>query len=108
VRAGLVEREQQRRRLVQTSVVYRPVDPNQAYWRPVLLKHALAGRYGPTSWADMFLAGLVEATGFLPAVLQEDHAAGRSYLAHWLPRADPPSLNELVVAVRTLVGTEET
>jgi hypothetical protein len=107
VRAGLVEREQRRRRLVQTSVVHRPVDPKQAYWRPVLLRHALAGRYGPTGWDDMFLAGLVEATGFLPAVLQEDHAAGRSYLAHWLPRADPPALNELVTAVRALVGHAE-
>ncbi|GAA1789394.1 GPP34 family phosphoprotein [Planosporangium flavigriseum] len=107
MRAGLVEREQQRRRLRQTTVVYRPVDPNRAYWRPVLLRQALAGRYGPTGWPDMFLAGLVEATGLLPAVLQEDHAAGRSYLAHWLPRADPPSLNELVVAVRALVGHRE-
>jgi hypothetical protein len=104
LRARLVERVQQRRRLVRTTVVHRPGDRSQAYWRSVRLKRALAGRYGPTRWDDMFLAGLVDATGFLPAVLQEDHVAGHTYLAQWLPRADPPSLHELAAAVATLVG----
>jgi hypothetical protein len=103
LRAGLVERVAHRR-LRRTTVTYRPVDPSQAYWRSVRLKHALAGKYGPTGWDDMFLAGLVDATGLLPAVLREDQPTGHAYLAQWLPGADPPSLADLVTAVATLVG----
>jgi hypothetical protein len=104
LRAGLIAPVEQRRRLARTSVVHRPVDANQAYWRSLRLRYALAGRYGPTEWDDMFLAGLVEAAGFLPAVLNDDHVAARAYLADWLPRADPPALYELVCTVATLVG----
>ncbi|GII23337.1 GOLPH3/VPS74 family protein [Planosporangium mesophilum] len=104
VRAGLVQREQQRRRLGRINVVHRPTDRNQACWRSVRLRHALAGRYGGTPWDDMFLAGLADATGLLPKVLGDDHPAGRAYVARWLPRSDPPALYELAIAVETLVG----
>jgi hypothetical protein len=104
LRAGLVEPVQQRHRLVHTTLVHRPVDENKAYWRSLRLKNALAGKFGQREWPDVFLAGLIDAAGFLPAVLREDHAAGHAYLEHWLPYSDPPALTELVDAVATLVG----
>jgi hypothetical protein len=102
LRVGLVEREQDRR-LFKTVVVHKPVDMSQAFWRAARLKDVLAGTRGQPTWQDVFLAGLIEATGLLRAVLWESSSASAAYLHHYLPRADP-SLQDLVTEVATLVG----
>ncbi|WP_433221318.1 GPP34 family phosphoprotein [Dactylosporangium sp. CS-047395] len=105
--AGLVEDVGGSRMRRHTGRALVPTDPDAAGWRPVRLRHVILGDL-PTmpapTWADITLAGLVQAIGLLPVVFWEDHAAGDAWLRQRIDESAPADLRRLFAAVQTLAG----
>ena len=92
------------RRLTGVHLTYEAADPNVPPWQTVRLAEMLNGRM-PMYVPDLFLAGLVDATGLTRHVLW-DHQTSTVGLAN-LPRAIDrlsPPLRELVDHTRSAVG----
>ena len=74
-RAGLLVREERRRALLPTVVLYRPTDNNLAAWPRARLAHLVRNRYEMTP-ADLVLVGLCHGIGVLRHILD---GAGDAY-----------------------------
>ncbi|WP_426503001.1 GPP34 family phosphoprotein [Dactylosporangium sp. McL0621] len=104
--AGLVEAVEVSRLRRHASRVLWPTDRTAAGWRPTRLQHVILGDLPHLSrtWADITVAGLVQAVGLLPVVLWEQHTTGDLWLRRYIAEEAPPDLQRLCTAVQTLVG----
>lgn len=100
-RTGTVRR-QETRRLLRTSVIYVPVDINEAAW-PATRLRALLDRPEPPTIPDGLLFGLVTATGLTREVLWSAGSRAHHRLSV-LIAALPPPVKELVMHTEAAVG----
>ncbi|WP_432829336.1 GOLPH3/VPS74 family protein [Dactylosporangium sp. CA-092794] len=93
-----------RRGWVRWRRVFVPADPNEAAWQAVRLERLL-NTATPMRHADVFLAGIVAATGLLPHVLWDPktNTAGLTYLPWAVDRLDA-SLLAIVTHADAAVG----
>ncbi|MFI6762020.1 GPP34 family phosphoprotein [Micromonospora sp. NPDC050417] len=100
-RAGTVRREETRR-MLRTTVIYRPVDMNTAAW-PVTRLRASLGRAEPLPTEDVLLLALLAATNLLREVLWGTDPGVQQRL-HQLIDGLPPPLSELARHTEAAVG----
>ncbi|MFK3984088.1 GPP34 family phosphoprotein [Micromonospora sp. NPDC050397] len=100
-RAGTVRREEARR-LLRTTVVYRPADMNAAAWPATRLRAAL-GRAEPPPLADVLLLALLAATNLLREALWGIEPGVRQRLDQ-LVDGLPPPMRELARHTEAAVG----
>lgn len=101
-RAGHVRREVSRRLLRADGVRWVPVDWNTAHWPTARLSIHLRDRARMTQ-TDVFLAGLVAATGLDEGLLQKAPASSHDYLRQVIA-ALPAPVRELVTHTEVAVG----
>jgi hypothetical protein len=92
------------RRLLGSRTSYVPVDSNFAAWQAVRIERQL-NSHAVMAPADVFLTGLIEATGLTWHVLWDPRASvnGLTYLPRLLDGLHPP-LRELVAHAEAAVG----